>query len=336
MLLKYRFVLDTFFESPAPVQISPSTKSSILIRTFKEDENDIFEKFRTTYGSAMCETTLVKEPSKKNLKIFQELAQNKIPEDVKADIYLKKGDHLNLSNFPKHFIEFCEQSESEAEKVTEDVWSLFRWKFNLPNPHNPFEKIDKTWSLDGSDWKKQPAKDYLMSYVIYPYRIRQEDCDIIATEFKKGVREPLAHKLFREAWSARFRNKSSSIVIGVAALETSVKSFVTHKIPEASWLISELQSPPILSLIKEFIPTLITPDQVNAKYFSISEDIIEQIRKGVTIRNDIVHGKTSNFDVVSLSNILVAIKYIIYLLDYHSGNEWAKRYARLEMINVQH
>lgn len=329
MLLKYRYVLDTFFEIAAPVQFSLSRNSTILIRTFSEEENDIFKKFRTTYGAVMCETTLQSQPKECIREIFKELEQDKIPENVRHRPYLWNGDCPNLANFPEPFVKFCQQSELEADDLTKDTWSLFRWKFNLPNPHHAFHKIDKMWSFADEKWKKQPTKDSLISEMLNSYRITQEDCDLIARDLKKGVREPLAHQLFREAWTSRFQNRNSSMVIGVAALETSVKSYIAHRIPDASWLVKELQSPPVIKIIREYLPNLI-----ELKDLFISQPIIKELEKAVQIRNNIVHGKTNEFDLVRLSNILVYIKEVIYLLDYHSGHEWAKQHARFVMINV--
>ena len=336
MLLKYHYLLkDTFIENENPIEIPLSKKIHIIFRRISDDEKPNLLNYERDLGRAIvCETTLIKELREKNLEIFQALAQNQIPENVRQDMYLKQGDHLNLSHFPKHFIEFCEQLDVEVRNSSKAIWGLLRWKFNLLSPHNAFTIIDKLWSFDGNDWKKLPMQDNIRAYLIIPHVITEQDCQVIIDDYNNGIREPLAHELFRESWTGRFQNKKSSIVIGIAALETSVKSFISQQIPKATWLISEIQSPPIEKIIKEFLPKLFTKDGIEKKVSIVPDKIMKHITKGISIRNSIVHGKECNLTPTTMDEILVSIKYVLHLLDYYSGNDWAKQHVRHQPINV--
>ena len=68
--------------------------------------------------------------------------------------------------------------------------------------------------------------------------------------------EPLAHKLIRESKELIFSNTRSAYVIGVTALEVSVKQFVSFKSPSTKWLLKEMQSPNIYKIMSEYFPEI--------------------------------------------------------------------------------
>jgi hypothetical protein len=59
---------------------------------------------------------------------------------------------------------------------------------------------------------------------------------------------PLGQELLREAWRNLFVHPRSALVIGMAAAETGLKALIVDLVPENSWLIQEVQSPPIVKL----------------------------------------------------------------------------------------
>jgi len=51
--------------------------------------------------------------------------------------------------------------------------------------------------------------------------------------------------------------------------------------------------------------------------------MMEILNKGVTIRNEIVHGKKANVRVETVEEILNVIRDLLYLLDLYGGHSWA-------------
>jgi hypothetical protein len=106
-----------------------------------------------------------------------------------------------------------------------------------------------------------------------------------------GSYEPLGHELFHEAWELRNDNPRSSLVIGLAAAETGFKQFSSNLIPEASWLIQNVPSPPLVKMLQNFLPQIPTKNKIYGKTLSPPQDFLDILTKGNNLRNDIVHGK---------------------------------------------
>ena len=133
----------------------------------------------------------------------------------------------------------------------------------------------------------------------------------------------MGHELFCEAWVQRKANPRSALVIGIAAAETAFKECVLNLNPQARWLVENWQSPPLIKMLQEFLITLPVKQKVRGKVMPPPQNIIEILRKGNRMRNDLVHGKKSSVKEDSLEEILRAIRDLLYLLDYYSGFTWA-------------
>jgi len=66
---------------------------------------------------------------------------------------------------------------------------------------------------------------------------------------------------------------------------------------------------------------------VNGKKLLIPGDLITTLRKGINIRNKIVHGRQTKLSYDTLEEILFAIKDILCLFDYAVGFEWSEFHA---------
>ncbi len=67
---------------------------------------------------------------------------------------------------------------------------------------------------------------------------------------------PVGHELIREAWDLRVRSARGALVLGVAALEAGVKQFVQELVPDTSWLLENLPSPPMEKILKTYLPSI--------------------------------------------------------------------------------
>lgn len=138
-----------------------------------------------------------------------------------------------------------------------------------------------------------------------------------------GRDEPLAHKVFREAWDNRFSSRRSAIVIGVAALEVGIKAFISQASPSVQWLISNAPSPPIKRLLAEFLPSLETPATLEGKVVAPPKSILDLIEKAVVTRDRAANASAEDVTHDSLEEMLVAIRDVLWLLDFYGGASWA-------------
>jgi hypothetical protein len=79
-----------------------------------------------------------------------------------------------------------------------------------------------------------------------------EDLKSLQELITSNIIAPLGHELFSEAWAQRMVNRRSSLVIGIAAAESGFKEFVGKLLPQANWLIQNIQSPPLVKMLVEF------------------------------------------------------------------------------------
>ncbi len=134
--------------------------------------------------------------------------------------------------------------------------------------------------------------------------------------------EPLGHELFREAWGQRKENPRSALVIGIAAAEIGIKQCVSALVPSSQWLVENLPSPPIEKILAEYFPTLPVKNRINDKVV-IPKSIVEKLRKGIQMRNSIIHGKSTSLSFENVTEILTAVENLLHLLDYYCGHTWA-------------
>jgi hypothetical protein len=62
--------------------------------------------------------------------------------------------------------------------------------------------------------------------------------------------------------------------------------------------------------------------------------VLDAIRKGVTLRNDLAHRGERPPDFDTLESILLAIKDCLWLFDYYGGYAWAAEFISRESLEA--
>jgi hypothetical protein len=233
--------------------------------------------------------------------------------------------------------EAVKQVREDMEDLIQRTLRLARWKTNAiggPNPIRMAPRNHFVWSADGSDWKMvADSISATLRISQIDRRWSKEDGEFLQTEIIKGMNEPLAHELLREADVNRQSNRRSSLILGVSAAEVGFKQFASKALPDTAWLL-ELPSPPLIEMLKMF-PWAQLKLRINGKVPSIPEEIISQLRKAVLLRNKIVHSgaEIPNFETVD--SILNVVKGFLYFLDMIQGNGqlWASSFLHADIIS---
>jgi len=110
----------------------------------------------------------------------------------------------------------------------------------------------------------------------------------------------------------------------LAALETAVKEFARNAVPLASWLVENLQSPPVVRLLNEYLPSLHSKANGFQHIPAPSKQILIHLEATVKARNAIVHGKVVKLSSIHVEKTLRMIFELLYFLDYHAGCSWAE------------
>jgi hypothetical protein len=143
---------------------------------------------------------------------------------------------------------------------------------------------------------------------------------------RDGGAEPLHHDLFREAWNQRDANPRSALVTGITAAELAVKRCISTLIPSGEWLATNVPSPPLIQILKEYLPILPVRCHISGVAKAPPQQLLDTLRKGVTIRNRLSHAGGASPSTEDVENILEAVRDLLWLTDYYSGVPWAFGY----------
>jgi hypothetical protein len=202
---------------------------------------------------------------------------------------------------------------------------LARWRTNIrggPNPIRSAVPLFFVWSVDRSNWKMVADSVSLrIKFLHSTHNWSKEDTDFLQTEILKGLNEPLAHELLREADANRESNPRSSLILGVAAAEVGFKHFVSETLPETTWLM-ELPSPALIEMINKF-PWSQLKTRINNKVPTVPEPITDELKKAVTLRNKVVHSGIATLKHETLDSVMNTVNDFLYFLDLvRTGQPW--------------
>jgi hypothetical protein len=100
--------------------------------------------------------------------------------------------------------------------------------------------------------------------------------------------------------------------------------------PECEWLLLNVASPPLTQMLTEFLPLLPVRTKIRDKLPSIPPNIMDQIKKAITLQNQVVHGRAATIHQDTVEQILPSLKDWLYLIDFWLGSEWAWENIRHE------
>ncbi len=272
------------------------------------------------------------EPSGAIVDAFASLEDGRLPRDtprrddwpdyISDDGVIEDGrliPELILSNKLQAFFNSV---HNELTRVTHDVFGVLRWRMAIEGPREPSLGGEATWWAEKKQqWLPFPSSTSVKLSVraISPLRPdiqadaqRMLDCQ---------HQEPLAHLLLREARGQQAANPRSAVLIGLSALETGVKQFVSGRVPDASWLVEESQAPPIVRMLTEYLPKLLDSD--GASFRPPEGQVLNTLKKGVRLRNRVAHLGYSDFREDTVEDVLDAVESMLWRLDAAAGFSWA-------------
>jgi hypothetical protein len=224
------------------------------------------------------------------------------------------------------------------QKAMRDTVSVLRWREGLMgDPINPFRRMREHCSLDGERWLEIGAvRSATLRYTIGPAQMSASDelRDEIVDLVENGTEEPLGQQLFREAWNLRVSNPRSALAIGVAAAEVGLKKLIGSLVPQAQWLVDEIQTPPIALMLRKFLPTLPVRLRFKGKSICPPSKVLKKLDEAVHRRNDLVHAGKSPPSGDELEEMLSAIYDFLCVCDVYAGYGWAQRYISRDTLNA--
>lgn len=205
---------------------------------------------------------------------------------------------------------------------------LIRWRKALPLPR-PTMRL--CWSLDETGTRWVSGGISRLVAVNFENRLdveREEWLDESeATAVEDALRahqlEPIAHEVLSEAINIRHTSPRASLVLGVTAAETALRSFSSgvRRASEA-WLLERPGSGSVDELMSKYLP-LVTEQRTSDGAAVIPRELRREIRSAAESRNAVVHHGATAPDPETLESYLQAFSDLLYLLDWLEGHDWA-------------
>lgn len=303
--MEHLFILGSYWDSQALI-LPKQSFADVEVSIAPSEDDELLSAFPT---GVMCTTTLDVKPTK---AIEQWITDTTMP-------------------LPGGYHDFAEQQKALLTAAAHRAFSLITWRVGAADYQPEPSTMDFKWSLDGSSWMNVDGH-FPMQYMLpkpEPSTVDDDVIESIKDHWIGGHTAPHAHELLREAWSHVDQNPRSAVVIAIASAEAGIKHFSTHLVPDASWLIWELQSPPIMPMLENFLRQLAERDGNRAGViYSIPEELKKTMQKAVLIRNKIVHGRQHDVDRESANSILWAVNDLLFTLDALLGHSWAESKIR--------
>ncbi|MCK4816107.1 hypothetical protein KA005_10065, partial [bacterium] len=269
------------------------------------------------------------EPTKKSLPGFTALIEGRRPpEGQKAtsaeEMIIREGPSYGLEYYPNPFVSFVDTVRDKLSKAGYAFVGVLRWRYAQEGPPSPICSRVLLCSNDaGVSWHPIPGR-YSIVNVTPPHTvfvIQETDVNEIRDLIDTG--EPVYHELMREAKELQHSSPRSSVLIAVSAAEVAVKSVVMNKVSETKWLFDNIQSPPVVKILIQYLPELFQDEK--RFYEAKKEDrLIKTIEYAVNIRNEIVHKGEGPPSTEKVSEIIDAVQELLWICDYYSGYRWAE------------
>lgn len=241
--------------------------------------------------------------------------------DLQGNIKPRWAVEFNL--LPKGAKPWFKQVRAEMSEQLANFVKTLRWAQNTAGGHRPFASLGAYWSLNGEDWHDFPSETYVKIWQPRPIEASEAARVRITVIVNDHVHEPISHDLMREARELVSRTPRSALLVAFAALETGIKGQLKRMIPDASSLIDEMPSPPLLKMFQEILPSTIKAKGLTSDHFPLKRDAKEYLQKWVTQRNQVTHGTKHSVDADKVEEFIKFAKDILYLLDHVEGHDWA-------------
>jgi hypothetical protein len=310
-------------------------KEKIEIKLYKASEEDIKKGYK--YDTIFCDAIIELEPHQKDLEICSKIIQ-RIPLEINTKDtrgYTITNEDVeyfvpHIDSFPQHFRDFHSKINDKLSSSIKNCINNIMWVCNYNGGHNPFSVLRFIFSLDKTKWEDMPSNINVgVSLLEFPIRLSEKGRQIVSS---RDAATPIHHSLFLEAWSQKTVNKRSSLIMGLAALESSVKYMIVKNVPDAVWMIENSPSPSVLAMLRDMPTTLPIKNMINGEIKTPSKEILGELQKWIGVRNKLIHKGTELPKTFKIESILRTIKSIIYLMDYYSGEEWAIVYVNKELF----
>jgi hypothetical protein len=273
--------------------------------------------------------------------MYEALANRQLPtghtvpdgwEDLTAERTIKPNHTIPMKLMPQALQDDSRKVFEALSSETNRVVRLLRWRYAADMEYRPIAFSQFLWSLGDHVWHPMPHMTEIkwglgVTNLPSARDVQQEVGRLLAAD----LREPFAHVLFGEAWQQRHDNPRSAIVMGISAAEVGFKKFASQIAPVTAWLMENVPSPPLQSMIWGYLPELLDMLPPQSRRLRPPRDnkdrpsgvVAKALVDGVAIRNKVVHSGGESVKGETVERVLKGVADLLWLLDFFQGQEWA-------------
>lgn len=256
--------------------------------------------------------------------------------DAEIDWSLGGKNQDGFTNLPEVYRDFIVALHGDMDRMASEIFNVVRWRMGIVG--GPLG-LQSEWSSmrwdDGTKGEKVVDDHGFLNrqmvagaFTLHMPKMQEVDFDKecrlnVESLINFQSKQPLYHDLFREAWQNQRDNPRSAIVMGIAAAETGFKTSLMDLNPSVSWIVENLQSPPLDRMLRDYMAQLPARNRVKGEVRRPPKKVISTIKKGIELRNKLVHGREETVTTEEVRGMLEAVRDLLYMLDYYRGHDWA-------------
>ncbi len=253
---------------------------------------------------------------------------------VEADGTVKPGVLIRWNLLPNDMEAFLIDAETTLLRGATSTVELMRWRFGVSLPSRLIRQKALFWSFDGESWHRLGSSSVVYLEFGPELELNTTVCTELTALHSRGAVAPLARSVWEEAWSQRYDNPRSAVVIGVAAAELGFRTLVDGLSPLAGWLVARLQSTDLLRLIWDYLPKLSHRAKVEPVLIFPPKNprgqLYKFLERGLALRDQLVQADAKRPKSEDVVEILRAVSDLLWIFDYYRGHEWAFQHVRPE------
>ncbi len=204
---------------------------------------------------------------------------------------LQPGFRPSFEGLPPSLRVICDKVSQSAQVATERFFGLLRW---TQRDDTPFKAVSSTWLY----WRTNGGGEYQRVGLKRQEHttestggIKWADADqkLLRSVWQDAKNEPLAHELWREGWYLVGCSPRTALLMLATALETGVTRHISSVEPTTKWLRSNIPSPSVHKLYKDYLPNLYAEKNIDHGHWSQLSDFFKTLQKIYEARNELVY-----------------------------------------------
>jgi len=105
-------------------------------------------------------------------------------------------------------------------------------------------------------------------------------------------------------------------------------------VPQAQWLVDEIQTPALSKMLRKYLPTLPVRARFENKSIRPPNALLNQLDNAVQRRNKLVHAGELPPRWDELEEMLRAVNDFLWICDLYQGHVWAAKHISISLLNA--